>query len=190
MNKIAKYIGIGVIGIGIVAGSYFGFSMISGVLNDKEPEITSNTNPKRTPNKPEVVESPNKDEIFNLINKERERNGNSLLVRDERLDTSAQMKADEMASEGYYSHYNPTTGRSGGQFVFDQAPGVCKLASENLAKNINAGRFNYDVANGWFNSPPHYAAILDSKYTLAGIGLAKLPDENYYYIVQHFCEVR
>jgi uncharacterized protein YkwD len=117
----------------------------------------------------------NADTIFDLVNNERTQRGLKPLVRDVRLDTSAQIKADDMAVNNYFGHINPTTGVNGPTLI---PVGMCSYKSENI---IAGWPINTGVVSGWVNSELHRDAILDSRYTLAGVAVSG--DK----VVQHFC---
>lgn len=117
----------------------------------------------------------NPDVIFTKVNDERVKNGLQPLVRDSRLDTSAQTKADDMFTNNYYAHINPTTGVNGYTLIPN---GMCSYKSENLSWNWLT---NEGVVSGWLGSKAHHDTILDSRYTLTGVAIhGKIA-------VQHFC---
>lgn len=123
----------------------------------------------------------NADKILELVNAERAKVGVAPLVSDQRLVASAQTKADDMATNNYYGHINPTTGVNGYEFI---PRGICIYKSEN----INAAITSQEAVNEWLASQPHHDAMLDAKYSLTGIALAKNPKADWYYVVQHFCQ--
>jgi len=51
--------------------------------------------------------------MHELVNAERVSRGIAPLTLDERLNTSAQIKADDMTSDGYFDHVDPFTGVRG-----------------------------------------------------------------------------
>ena len=141
---------------------------------------------QKTPEKPQYVAQTediplNADTIFNLVNAERKKAGVKPLVRDARLDQSAQTKADDMANNNYFAHINPTTGVNGYKLI---PSGLCSYQSEN----INAALTNEEAVTEWMNSEPHRNAILDQQYDISGIGLAWQGD--YYIVTQHFCNLK
>ena len=119
------------------------------------------------------------DTIFILVNNERMKAGVKPLVRDARLDQSAQIKADDMVNDGYYNHIDPVTGVSGYKLI----PGnLCYYGSENL----NNGQTHYSslsTVQSWMHSESHKKAILDESYDLSGIAISGD------YVVQHFCDL-
>lgn len=80
------------------------------------------------------------------------------------LEKAAQMKADDMAKRGYFSHNTPE-----GQtpwYWFALAGYKYKVAGENLAVNFENSE---DVETAWMNSPGHFMNIMNPKYTEIGI---------------------
>lgn len=125
----------------------------------------------------------NADTIFDLVNAEREKAGLKPLVRDARLDGTAQERADDMTSRNYFSHYDPITGES----LVDIKPIVtdCAEASENISNAIyQSPDMNKSVVDSWMLSKLHHDAILLADYDNAGIGL------NGTKIALHFCNLR
>lgn len=84
------------------------------------------------------------------------------------LEKAAQMKADDMATRGYFSHATPD-GKTPWYFL-DKAGYVFSMAGENLAVNFFDSK---DVAEAWMNSEGHRANILSSNYTEIGIAAAQ-----------------
>lgn len=127
------------------------------------------------------------DELFALVNEERVKAGVPPLALDERLNESAQRKADDMAKYQYNEHVSPTDGRNGYEYAYETGVN-CAYVSENLFSG--GGRYiqSQEAIHGWMQSTKgHREAILDAKYTLTGIGIAQDTDKILYQ-VQHFCE--
>ena len=78
------------------------------------------------------VGPPDAQEMLELVNQERAKVGAAPLKLDERLNASAQEKADDMQNRGYYGHVSPE-GTRGTLFVFKHMPSKCRYAGENLA---------------------------------------------------------
>ena len=110
-------------------------------------------------------------QVVTLVNKERASNGLQSLASDSQLAKLAQMKAEDMAKNGYFSHTSPTYGSA---FDMMKTYGVSyKTAGENIAKGQKTAQ---SVMNGWMNSSGHRANILKSDYTKIGVGYAKASD--------------
>lgn len=94
------------------------------------------------------------------------------------LNTIAQVKADDMASNNYFSHENLA-----GQYVNDWKGryGFAPLITENIAYNSE------DIVSAYRmfqNSPRHFENIVDPSFTVSGIGIAR--SGNVLYVVQEF----
>lgn len=129
-----------------------------------------------------------RDELFGLVNKEREKVGVAPLAMDERLNQSAQWMADDMVTRDYYAHSDPSTGKSLGLDKARELTGTdCRSISEN--QNKGGGEFSQSesILMGWMKSESHRNALLNPKYGSAGIGIAKYNDGQYI-AIQHFCE--
>ena len=118
-----------------------------------------------------VVSGSMTSQVVTLVNKERASNGLQSLASDSQLAKLAQMKAEDMAKNGYFSHTSPTYGSA---FDMMKKYGVSyKTAGENIAKGQKTAQ---SVMNGWMNSSGHRANILKSDYTKIGVGYAKASD--------------
>lgn len=107
-------------------------------------------------------------QVVSLVNKERSAEGLSSLSSDAQLAKLAQLKAEDMAKLGYFSHTSPTYGSA---FDMMKTYGVSyKTAGENIAKGQKTAE---SVMEGWMNSSGHRANILKSDYTKIGVGYAK-----------------
>jgi uncharacterized protein YkwD len=106
--------------------------------------------------------------LATLTNQDRAANGIASLSVDAHLSQAAQMKADDMAARGYFSHVDP----DGNQpwFWFKKAGYEYAYAGENLAVNFTDSE---DVQKAWMNSPTHHANIVKAQYTRIGIGVAQ-----------------
>lgn len=116
-------------------------------------------------------------QVVTLVNKERASNGLQPVTSDSRLAKLAQMKAEDMAKNGYFSHTSPTYGSA---FDMMKTYGISyKTAGENIAKGQKTAQA---VMNGWMNSSGHRANILKSDYTKIGVGCAKSSDGTIYWV--------
>jgi uncharacterized protein YkwD len=123
---------------------------------------------------------PTTDALLNAVNKVRADAGVSPLTIDDNLNLSAQAKADDMKARNYFGHVDPD-GRHGYSIAREYAP-ECKSISENMTYNIDINTTEQAV-HAWTQSPSHYNAMVDTKYTVTGFGIADR------YIVEHFCEI-
>lgn len=137
------------------------------------------------------VGPPDAQEMLELVNQERAKVGVAPLRLDERLNASAQEKADDMQNRGYYDHKSPDN-IEGYSLVFKHMQNRCRYASENLAKVSTAdgkiGNSRFTIDNWMRSTKGHREAILDAKYSLVGFGISKQGYD--LIVVQHFCELK
>lgn len=121
--------------------------------------------------------------VVDKTNKEREEQKLTPLVRNSVLDKAAQMKAEDMAKNGYFAHYSPTGvspwhwfGEAGYRYVH---------AGENLAVHFSDSK---EVVEAWMKSPTHRANIVNQTYREIGVGTARGTYEGYetVFVVQLF----
>lgn len=103
-----------------------------------------------------------------LANETRQAMGLNSLKENQTLNKAAQMKAEDMVKNQYFSHTSPT-GLSP-WYWFSKAGYTYKYAGENLAIGFFESR---DVFNAWLNSPSHKENLLNPNYK--EIGTAVLP---------------
>lgn len=137
------------------------------------------------------VGPPDAQEMLELVNQERAKVGVAPLRLDERLNASAQEKADDMQNRDYYDHKSPDS-IEGYSLVFKHMQNRCRYASENLAKVSTAdgkiGNSRFTIDNWMRSTKGHREAILDAKYSLVGFGISKQGYD--LIVVQHFCELK
>ena len=137
------------------------------------------------------VGPPDAQEMLELVNQERAKVGVAPLRPDERLNASAQEKADDMQNRDYYDHKSPDS-IEGYSLVFKHMQNRCRYASENLAKVSTAdgkiGNSRFTIDNWMRSTKGHREAILDAKYSLVGFGISKQGYD--LIVVQHFCELK
>jgi len=105
-------------------------------------------------------------DLLKETNAARSANGLQPLSLNNALDTSAQLKANDMVEKNYWSHIAP----DGTQpwHWFEQAKYSYTTAGENLAYGFNDGS---EVSAAWINSPSHKANVLGD-YVDVGFGIA------------------
>lgn len=132
--------------------------LVSKIFNISESEINDKVN-----------------ELLNLINNEREKNGLIKLQILPRLQEIAMTKAEDMVKNNYFSHESPNYGNP---FNMMKNFGITyKSAGENIAGNSSIeGAFN-----SWISSEKHKQNILSTAYNYIGIGIS--PSEKYGYII-------
>ena len=126
-----------------------------------------------------------KQDIVDRTNALRKENGIAALTTNDKLMQAAQVRADEMAASGAYSHTRP----DGRKYttVTD-----CKYVGENIQligewqmPNTSLPAAAFD---GWQNSAAHLENMLNTGYGEIGIGLSRgtVMGEPYWYCVQLF----
>ena len=115
-------------------------------------------------------------DILVLCNTEREKLGLSALTLDESLCESALIRADEITTDGNFSHVRPD-----GSGCFTVIRGEFAFAGENLAVGENDAS---KLVKAWMNSPDHKANILKPEFTRAGIAVVNSGDR--YYVAMLF----
>ena len=104
-------------------------------------------------------------QVFELTNQERVKNGLSPLKTNAELNFAADKYAEEMSKRRVLSHTGPD-----GSKAWDRAEAV-GYEAQMMGENIAAGqRTPEQVVKGWMDSPGHRANILRSQYTDIGVG--------------------
>ena len=106
--------------------------------------------------------------VTDLTNQERANLVLPLLKRNPILDQAAQLKANDMAVNGYFAHNSPTGITP--WYWFGQVGYLFTYAGENLAVHFSDSD---EVVSAWMASPTHRANIVNSNYTEIGIGTAR-----------------
>lgn len=108
---------------------------------------------------------PFEQEVFELTNAEREKNGLEPLQIDTEVSKVARDKSQDMLDNQYFAHDSPTYGSP---FAMMSAYGVdYRTAGENIAKGQQSAE---EVVNAWMDSPGHRENILNDSFTHIGVG--------------------
>jgi hypothetical protein len=105
--------------------------------------------------------------LSTLTNEEREAEQLPDLTVNPLLTKAAEMKANDMATNGYFAHVSPD-GKTPWYWI-EQVGYNFEYAGENLAINFTDSQ---DVTNAWMASPTHRANIVKGQYTEIGTGVA------------------
>lgn len=104
-------------------------------------------------------------QVIDLTNAQRSKNGLPALKADTQLNGVAQKKSLDMQQNNYFSHTSPTYGSP---FDMMRDFGVTyKSAGENIAQGQ---RTPQEVVTAWMNSEGHRKNILSANYTHIGVG--------------------
>ena len=153
-------------------------------------EAPAKTEPDKPVSQPEVT-APTADvdamkqDIIDRTNALRKENGIAALTANDKLMQAAQVRADEMAASGAYSHTRP----DGRKYttVTD-----CKYVGENIQLigewQMSNTSLPAAAVDGWQNSTAHLKNMLNTRYGEIGIGLSQgtVMGEPYWYCVQLF----
>lgn len=105
------------------------------------------------------------EQMFHLVNRERERNNLPALAIDLEVTRVARIKSQDMVDHDYFSHYSPTYGSP---FEMLDSFGIKYLhAGENLAGNSSVDAAHTSL----MNSSGHRKNILSPDFTHIGIGV-------------------
>ncbi len=118
-------------------------------------------------------------QIYDLVNRERSRQGLTFLSWDDKLAELARQYSEQMARGAFFDHVDPN-----GQRVQDRAfaAGLQRWTKigENLFHSKDVSDFSRLAVRMWMDSDSHRANILDRGYSAAGVGIATAPDGRVY----------
>lgn len=120
--------------------------------------------------------SADEQEVFNLVNQQRTKQGLAALRVDSEVQRVAKIKAQDMVSSQYFSHNSPTYGSP-----FDMLKSF-KVSYQTAAENIAGNSSNRAAVNAWMNSAGHKANILNGSYQYTGIGVVSSPTYGKIYV--------
>ncbi|MCA9313234.1 CAP domain-containing protein [Candidatus Saccharibacteria bacterium] len=161
----------------IAGGAWF-----TAWANTPDRPLTATVQPIQQPEP--TPQPPTVDELLRLVNEERAKVGVTPLTVNSDVQRSAQLKAEDMYNNNYFSHIMPSTGKVLNQEMDNLLSANCVDSSENIVDNDKFSNTASGAVSAWKNSPPHYQAMIDGQYTQTGFGVAG--DK----IVQHFCIAR
>lgn len=132
---------------------------------DEDTEANEEVEKEETEGNTESSVSAYAEEVVQLTNAEREKQGLAPLEIDEALSKVALEKSKDMAGKGYFDHNSPTYGSP-----FDMMKSFdinYQSAGENIAKGQQTPE---EVVDGWMNSEGHRENILSGDFTHIGVG--------------------
>ena len=166
----------------------------SGKPYTGEASVTSaEAKPVEQPAQTDVATA--KQDIIDRTNALRKENGVAVLRVNDKLMQAAQVRADEMAASGVYSHTRPDGRKSNtvtdSRYTGENIHSISELYLEQQQKTLSEA-----VVNLWSNSKAHTDNMTSSRYGEIGVGLARGVNQNgldCWYCVQVFlldgCEV-
>jgi uncharacterized protein YkwD len=104
--------------------------------------------------------------LFNAVNARRTSNGRAALTRNAYIDGLCRQHAQYMATAGALSHDNFS---SRANSIRANIPGTNPCAENVLQNNMPCDATA--MATQWFNSPGHHDNMLNSAYTISGMGI-------------------
>ena len=157
------------------------------------PVKSAATKPVEEPVQTDVAAA--KQDIIDRTNAIRREQGISALTVNAKLMQAAQVRADEMAASGIYSHTRPDGRKSNtvtdSRYTGENIHSISELYLEQQQKTLSEA-----VVNLWSNSKAHADNMTSSRYGEIGVGLARGVNQNgldCWYCVQVFlldgCEV-
>lgn len=127
-----------------------------------KPQPAPQPAPQPTPN---VTMNELQQQVVELVNVERAKHGLKPVVAKQDLTNVAQLKANDMYQNRYFSHTSPTYGSP---FDMMRKYGISySAAGENIAMGQKTAA---QVMQDWMNSPGHRANILNANYNEIGVG--------------------
>ncbi|WP_085506908.1 CAP domain-containing protein [Thalassobacillus devorans] len=135
--------------------------------NTVTPDNRNDETARNQPQQPQGDQNVNdiQQQVVDLTNQEREKNGLKPLKIDTEVMEVAQEKSEDMAENDYFSHNSPTYGSP-----FDMMKDF-GVDYQRAAENIAAGQQTPEsVVEGWMNSPGHRKNILNGQLTHIGVG--------------------
>ncbi len=115
------------------------------------------------------------DEIFALVNVERQKDKLNPLIFDNQLAEIARDYSRQMAEENFFDHFDP----NGADVVIRAKRAGLKRWSkigENLFSVENLRSFDAFAVKNWMESPTHRRNILDADFNTAGVGIFESED--------------
>ena len=157
------------------------------------PVTSAEAKPVEQPAQTDVAAA--KQDIIDRTNALRKENGVAALRVNAKLMQAAQVRADEMAASGIYSHTRPD-GRKSNTVTDSRYTGENIHSISELYLNQQQKTLSEAVVELWSNSKAHADNMTSSRYGEIGVGLARGIDQNgldCWYCVQVFlldgCEV-
>ena len=130
---------------------------------------------------PKPIQKPSeRSPLIVLINEARAEKDVAPLTADASLDTTARLKAKDMAAKNYYGH-DPNDGTQWDTII--KANRADSYVSENIARCYETSEQEVEA---WRLSPDHYENLMDSKWTKYGTATVWDADLACYITVNHF----
>ncbi|MFJ8043288.1 sigma-70 family RNA polymerase sigma factor [Kitasatospora sp. NPDC096147] len=121
-----------------------------------------------------VISSPppaSEQQLVDLVNSARAKQGCRPVRVDPRLRTAARRHAADMAAQHYFGHRDPAGADTGDRIT------AAGYRWTRLGENLNQHRKTAaEVLNDWLGGPSSLQNVMDCRFTDAGVGIAQTPD--------------
>lgn len=114
-----------------------------------------------------------KSNLVNMLNQTRQSLGFGVLIENSQLNQAAQLKAEDMIKNGYFSHVSPM-GITPWHWFYEAGYSY-EYAGENLAIGFYDSN---EVFNAWMNSSSHKENMINSMYSEVGTAVLEGFGEN------------
>ncbi len=132
------------------------------------PKTPARTRPPISKHKPAAAPA---QQVLQAVNRYRATQGKAELTWDERLGAFSQARAQDMLAREFFSHRDPTTGKSYLEQLGSKGANgetLYQLTGNVAAKLPQLGELALDQ---WRGSPAHAAIIGDARMTRGGVGV-------------------
>lgn len=148
-------------------------SIINEIINRFSKSSKTESSPQETAAQSEQVSTDENMAVYEIVNRERAKNGLSALSYRYDLQTAANKRAEEIVTS--FSHTRPNGSSC---FTVLSEYGITYRA---VGENIAAGQRTPEaVMNGWMNSQGHRANILNSNFTGIAVGVKTIGNTKYW----------
>jgi uncharacterized protein YkwD len=110
--------------------------------------------------------------VFDLVNREREKHGLSLMEWNPALSQLARNYSIQMAEENFFGHFDRNGAGVADRAGFMKIKGWRKIG-ENLFSCSGTNNYTSFAVQKWMKSPTHRENILNPEWTMSGIGVAE-----------------
>ena len=119
-------------------------------------------------------------QVFELVNRQRIRNGSPPLTWNEQAARVARLHSRNMASKGFFSHIGADGKRVSGRA---DSAGLknWQMIGENIACNFGFGNPVERAVDRWMVSPGHRRSLLLKNWKESGVGITVAADGTYYF---------
>lgn len=129
-----------------------------------------------------ITSNPLEDHVIQSQNSQRAAYGLAGLVADDRLSEVARIRANDMASKGYFAHTSPS-GETAYSILSNHGISF-GLAGENLARNNYPESQSAEIAvSGFMGSASHRDNVLEGRFTRVGVAVSYAGDMKYFVVI-------